>query len=151
MPHRSSCRQLTQFLQKNEALQALDAVMRSLAAVHNSILLQSFLQYHFGYNALMQRASTAQHACTTLKRLIACVQLLYCNTHTLPAGLFASSCDAFVPAAGALRSAQLARCSSALRMASTSDFKTGLTIEVDGAPVRVIEFLHVKVSISTSI
>jgi hypothetical protein len=71
MPHRSSCRQLTQFLQKNEALQVLDAVMRSLAAVHSSILLQSFLQYHFGYNALMQRASTAQHACTTLKRLIA--------------------------------------------------------------------------------
>ncbi|KAG5188319.1 elongation factor P (EF-P) KOW-like domain-containing protein [Tribonema minus] len=29
-------------------------------------------------------------------------------------------------------------------MASTSDFKTGLTIEVDGAPVRVQEFLHVK-------
>jgi translation elongation factor P/translation initiation factor 5A len=29
-------------------------------------------------------------------------------------------------------------------MASTSDFKTGLTIEIDGAPVKVVEFLHVK-------
>mmetsp|Transcript_16266 Transcript_16266/g.24116 ORF Transcript_16266/g.24116 Transcript_16266/m.24116 type:complete len:224 (+) Transcript_16266:55-726(+) len=29
-------------------------------------------------------------------------------------------------------------------MASTADFKNGLTIEIDGSPVKIIEFLHVK-------
>ena len=30
------------------------------------------------------------------------------------------------------------------RMASTADFKNGLTIEIDGAPHKITEFLHVK-------
>ncbi|CAM9323432.1 unnamed protein product [Chrysoparadoxa australica] len=34
--------------------------------------------------------------------------------------------------------------SSSLQMASTADFKNGLTIEIDGQPVKITEFLHVK-------
>jgi Elongation factor P (EF-P) KOW-like domain len=63
----------------------------------------------------------------------------------LRAGLLASA-DAFIPHALPARCA--AHSSGMLRMASTGDFKTGLTIEVDGAPVKVLEFLHVKVGFS---
>ena len=34
--------------------------------------------------------------------------------------------------------------SSTRTFLSTSDFKTGLTLEIDGVPVRLLEFLHVK-------
>eukprot|EP00611_Tribonema_gayanum_P014839 TRINITY_DN2633_c0_g1_i1.p1 TRINITY_DN2633_c0_g1~~TRINITY_DN2633_c0_g1_i1.p1 ORF type:complete len:227 (-),score=82.83 TRINITY_DN2633_c0_g1_i1:289-969(-) len=60
----------------------------------------------------------------------------------LAAGAIASVGNAFV-APNALRTC-VAASRHGLHMASTSDFKTGLTIEVDGAPVRVQEFLHVK-------
>lgn len=59
------------------------------------------------------------------------------------AGALASVGEAFV-APNALRTCVPAS-RHTLHMASTSDFKTGLTIEVDGSPVRVQEFLHVKV------
>ena len=34
--------------------------------------------------------------------------------------------------------------SRALSMATTSDFKNGLTFEIDGVPFKLMEFLHVK-------
>ena len=58
------------------------------------------------------------------------------------------TCRAFVAnswSRGASLCLQRQSCQT-LRMASTADFKNGLTIEVDGAPNRIIEFLHVKVS-----
>lgn len=38
---------------------------------------------------------------------------------------------------------QVGRSNTALGL-STADFKNGLTLEIDGAPVKIIEFLHVK-------
>lgn len=49
---------------------------------------------------------------------------------------------AFVPAAWHRASPRAAMVR--LQMAGTSDFKNGLTIELDGAPCKITEFLHVK-------
>mmetsp|Transcript_17407 Transcript_17407/g.17491 ORF Transcript_17407/g.17491 Transcript_17407/m.17491 type:complete len:224 (+) Transcript_17407:33-704(+) len=50
---------------------------------------------------------------------------------------------AYVPAAKFLSRIQAVGSSSSLFL-STSDFKNGLTIELDGVPFKILEFLHVK-------
>jgi hypothetical protein len=76
--------------QKKLRLQRFGAVMRSVAAVHSSIMLPSFLQSYIAYAALVKSGSTAKQPCTTQKSSFACVQLLCSNTHTCVHSLQAS-------------------------------------------------------------
>ena len=56
--------------------------------------------------------------------------------------LVISTVDAFLPRSMGFRPRTME--SLTKTFLSTSDFKTGLTLEIDGVPVRLLEFLHVK-------
>mmetsp|Transcript_2380 Transcript_2380/g.7075 ORF Transcript_2380/g.7075 Transcript_2380/m.7075 type:complete len:226 (-) Transcript_2380:57-734(-) len=57
----------------------------------------------------------------------------------LAVAALAGMASAFVPAGVARRAGR-----GQLHMASTSDFKNGLTLEFDGTPFKIVEFMHVK-------
>uniref|UniRef100_A0A7S2UXP2 Elongation factor P n=1 Tax=Fibrocapsa japonica TaxID=94617 RepID=A0A7S2UXP2_9STRA len=65
-------------------------------------------------------------------------------TRLIAISLALSAVEAFVSNSFKLTPKSSATRHNALSMLDTSDFKNGLTIEVDGAPVKIIDFLHVK-------